>query len=300
MSLLTRELVQSSNELRLLFGGTRRIGQWEAVLNEVWEGEHGNTDHRGDTQHLDKPIALGVVDVLVPPLGEAFIGIVKDRTNQPSHTPHNDEHQQLPHGITRFSLLKDKVPKGKQFIETDLAETHPDGVPDEQRGDGPTGTIKCTKGERLAPVTRPLLKGKEESTNGGTKGRTNTRRGTTGDVIPPRLIVLHPRGRNGSGHDGTGVYHRPLLTYGQAGGDAANDAEDLTDASFEVVDSGQVDAVEEAFDLGYSGAAGHWFDHDGHGCPGCEEQLADVEAGEGLGEVVSVDDVTCDGVEFGL
>ena len=295
---------QGLDQLLLLVAPIGHVGgQLGASIPQQRHDEGYCGDQNADAEHFDEPPSLGVVDILHPPDGQMLVGGIEHRPDESTETSDHDEQRQFPDaevGIVPGEGVE--LAEGEQFVHVGLAPPRVEVLDGEEGAEGDHGAEEGSPRQFGGPVGGTLLQAEEDATDGSPERGRDAGRGTARDEVALLAIVAEvaelgeggvdapefgPALGDAGRDDGSGVDHGTLLPDGQTGRHRKRHTDDLADEGLDADDAGQIDAVEEALDLGDSGTAADRLEVDEEGGDGGEGRLVQEEGevgGESVGD----------------
>ena len=230
-----------------------------------------------------------------------FVGGIEHRPDESTETSDHDEQRQFPDAeVSIVPGERVELAEGEQLVHVGLSPPRVEVLDGEEGSEGDHGAEEGTPRQLGGPVGGTLLKAEEDAADGSAEGRGDAGRGTARHKVALLAIVaevaelgeggvdspeIGPTLRDAGGDDGAGVDHGSLLPDGQSGRHRKRNADDLADEGPDADDAGQIDAVEEALDLGDTGTAADRLEIHEEGGDGGEGRLVQEEGEVGLESV---------------
>mmetsp|Transcript_19990 Transcript_19990/g.49734 ORF Transcript_19990/g.49734 Transcript_19990/m.49734 type:complete len:477 (+) Transcript_19990:5388-6818(+) len=207
-----------------------------------------------------------------------FIGGIENSTDQSPKTTNASKHWQLPNTEIRcFPRETVELSEGKQLSDIGLPPPGIHVLESKEGHHSRHGAEKSSPGELRRPVTRSFLQTEQDTTNGSTESRGDTRRCTACHKVALFSVVsevtefakggVHtPEAglslRDSRSYNGTAMNHRPLLSDWQTTGNRKGNTNDLTKQGFDSYHSRKVDTVEVTLDFRNTGSSRNRFNID--------------------------------------
>mmetsp|Transcript_68057 Transcript_68057/g.221612 ORF Transcript_68057/g.221612 Transcript_68057/m.221612 type:complete len:254 (-) Transcript_68057:483-1244(-) len=224
------------------------------ALGERREEVDGHDDN-GYHQHLHEAPVTPRADIPHPPLGQPRVHRIKQRPKQPTADAHQSKDRQLHERVSpdrESAELHGDL--GAKRSPRRLAVHRAGKRPHGQGSHG--GADKGANQDARVHVRGTLLDREEHTADRSAKRRGNTGSSPGGDEISGfGGQPVRANDRTGVGeldlcrHNRAAMDHGPLLATRQAGADAADNAQRLTDQRPQAEDVRKVDPVQDALDL---------------------------------------------------